>query len=123
LVKNIVGVVLACNNYEVIDLGVMVPTDRILREAKEHASRVVNVMNELLSPEAKPSYTAEIKKDQARLREQYLNRNAERNNLNLENARRNKPVYDWKTQEIAKPTFIGLANLPGLLSCRISSFH
>lgn len=32
--KNIVGVVLACNNYEVIDLGVMVPPDKILEEAK-----------------------------------------------------------------------------------------
>ncbi|MBV9508891.1 MAG: B12-binding domain-containing protein, partial [Caulobacteraceae bacterium] len=32
--KNIVGVVLACNNYDVIDLGVMVPADRILDEAK-----------------------------------------------------------------------------------------
>ncbi|MEI6576617.1 MAG: methionine synthase [Bacteroidota bacterium] len=31
--KNIVGVVLACNNYEIIDLGVMVPTERIIREA------------------------------------------------------------------------------------------
>ena len=34
--KNIVGVVLQCNNYEVIDLGVMVPADRILEEAKKH---------------------------------------------------------------------------------------
>ncbi|CAN5341922.1 methionine synthase [soil metagenome] len=34
--KNIVGVVLQCNNYEVIDLGVMVPCDRILDEAKAH---------------------------------------------------------------------------------------
>ncbi|MCC6558967.1 MAG: methionine synthase [Polyangiaceae bacterium] len=33
--KNIVGVVLGCNNYEVIDLGVMVPTERILKEAVE----------------------------------------------------------------------------------------
>ncbi|MDA8362576.1 MAG: methionine synthase [Gammaproteobacteria bacterium] len=32
--KNIVGVVLACNNYEVIDLGVMVPPDRILEAAR-----------------------------------------------------------------------------------------
>src|SRR5437762_7055397 len=31
--KNIVGVVLACNNYEVIDLGVMVPTDKVLAVA------------------------------------------------------------------------------------------
>jgi 5-methyltetrahydrofolate--homocysteine methyltransferase len=34
--KNIVGVVLQCNNYEVVDLGVMVPCDRILAEAKAH---------------------------------------------------------------------------------------
>ncbi len=32
--KNIVGVVLACNNWEVVDLGVMVPTDRIVEQAK-----------------------------------------------------------------------------------------
>ncbi len=32
--KNIVGVVLQCNNYEVIDLGVMVPADKILSEAR-----------------------------------------------------------------------------------------
>ncbi|HBJ38307.1 MAG TPA: methionine synthase, partial [Planctomycetaceae bacterium] len=34
--KNIVGVVLQCNNYEVIDLGVMVSCDRILQEAVKH---------------------------------------------------------------------------------------
>ena len=33
--KNIVGVVLACNNYEVIDLGVMVPCEKILQTARE----------------------------------------------------------------------------------------
>ncbi|HYR44537.1 MAG TPA: vitamin B12 dependent-methionine synthase activation domain-containing protein, partial [Terriglobia bacterium] len=33
--KNIVGVVLACNNYEIIDLGVMVPSDRLLTAARE----------------------------------------------------------------------------------------
>jgi 5-methyltetrahydrofolate--homocysteine methyltransferase len=39
--KNIVGVVLGCNNYEVIDLGVMVPADRILQTAvDEHADLV-----------------------------------------------------------------------------------
>ncbi len=39
--KNIVGVVLQCNNYEVIDLGVMVPADRILDEA---AAREVDIV-------------------------------------------------------------------------------
>lgn len=33
--KNIVGVVLSCNNYDIIDLGVMVPADKILDKAKE----------------------------------------------------------------------------------------
>ena len=33
--KNIVSVVLACNNYEIIDLGVMVPPERIIAEAKK----------------------------------------------------------------------------------------
>ena len=34
--KNIVGVVLACNDYEIIDLGVMIPCEVILKKAREH---------------------------------------------------------------------------------------
>ena len=37
--KNIVGVVLQCNNYEVIDLGVMVPAQKILDAAKRARRR------------------------------------------------------------------------------------
>ena len=37
--KNIVGVVLGCNSYEVIDLGVMVPADRILDTAARGGCR------------------------------------------------------------------------------------
>src|ERR1019366_4412651 len=33
--KNIVGVVLACNNYQIIDLGVMVPCEKILQTARD----------------------------------------------------------------------------------------
>jgi 5-methyltetrahydrofolate--homocysteine methyltransferase len=47
--KNIVGVVLQCNGYEVIDLGVMVPADRILKAAKEHGARVVGLSG-LITP-------------------------------------------------------------------------
>ena len=36
--KNIVGVVLQCNNFEVIDLGVMVPAQKILDAAREHGA-------------------------------------------------------------------------------------
>ncbi|WP_374532325.1 methionine synthase [Phenylobacterium sp.] len=47
--KNIVGVVLQCNNYEVIDLGVMVPADRILDEAKAHDVDIVGLSG-LITP-------------------------------------------------------------------------
>src|SRR5207244_546716 len=47
--KNIVGVVLGCNNYEVIDLGVMVPVDRILSEAAERNVDVIGLSG-LITP-------------------------------------------------------------------------
>lgn len=47
--KNIVGVVLACNNYEVIDLGVMVPADRILRAAVETRADAIGLSG-LITP-------------------------------------------------------------------------
>src|ERR1035438_6810987 len=39
--KNIVGVVLACNNYEVIDMGVMVPCEKILERAKAEKANLI----------------------------------------------------------------------------------
>ena len=47
--KNIVGVVLACNNYEIIDLGVMVSSDKILEEAKKHNVDVIGLSG-LITP-------------------------------------------------------------------------
>ncbi len=47
--KNIVGVVLACNNYEVIDLGVMVPAQKILEVAKERQVDVIGLSG-LITP-------------------------------------------------------------------------
>lgn len=47
--KNIVGVVLACNNYEVIDLGVMVPTEKIIEAAKREKVDVVGLSG-LITP-------------------------------------------------------------------------
>ena len=47
--KNIVGVVLQCNNYEVVDLGVMVPADRILAEAKAHNVDIIGLSG-LITP-------------------------------------------------------------------------
>jgi len=47
--KNIVGVVLQCNNYEVVDLGVMVPTDRILEAAVEQQVDIIGLSG-LITP-------------------------------------------------------------------------
>ena len=47
--KNIVGVVLQCNNYEVIDLGVMVPAEKILQTAKEHNVDIIGLSG-LITP-------------------------------------------------------------------------
>ncbi len=47
--KNIVGVVLACNNYDVIDLGVMVPSDRLLSAARERNVDVIGLSG-LITP-------------------------------------------------------------------------
>ena len=47
--KNIVGVVLQCNNYEVIDLGVMCPAEKILAAAREHNADVIGLSG-LITP-------------------------------------------------------------------------
>lgn len=47
--KNIVGVVLACNNYEIIDLGVMVPANKILEEARKHNVDIIGLSG-LITP-------------------------------------------------------------------------
>lgn len=47
--KNIVGVVLACNNFDIIDLGVMVPTEKILDEAEKHQVDVIGLSG-LITP-------------------------------------------------------------------------
>lgn len=47
--KNIVGVVLACNGFEIIDLGVMVPTQKILDEARKHQVDIIGLSG-LITP-------------------------------------------------------------------------
>ena len=47
--KNIVGVVLGCNNYEIIDLGVMVPAKKIIDEAIKHNVDVIGLSG-LITP-------------------------------------------------------------------------
>ncbi len=47
--KNIVGVVMQCNNYEVVDLGVMVPAEKILNAAIEHKADIIGLSG-LITP-------------------------------------------------------------------------
>ncbi|WP_223788443.1 methionine synthase [Marinicella meishanensis] len=47
--KNIVGVVLGCNNYEIIDLGVMVPAEQILKAANDHQADIIGLSG-LITP-------------------------------------------------------------------------
>ncbi len=161
--KNIVGVVLQCNNFEVIDLGVMVPPQKILDAAREHdvdaiglsglitpsldemvflasemqrqgftiplliggattsrahtavkiqpvydgplvhvndASRAVPVVQKLLSAEA-ADYSAEVRSDYERLREQYASRSAERRFAGIEQARAQRYQPDFGAKPAA----------------------
>jgi 5-methyltetrahydrofolate--homocysteine methyltransferase len=168
--KNIVGVVLACNNYEVVDLGVMVPAEKILAEARRigadvvglsglitpsldemvhvakemkrqgftvplliggattspahtavkiapeyepgvvhvlDASRVVNVVSALLSPEQKTGFLADNATKQTRQREEFAARRARKPLLPLATARARRQPFDWAKVDLPRPEFLG----------------
>ncbi|MCV7314035.1 methionine synthase [Mycolicibacillus parakoreensis] len=62
--KNIVGVVLQCNNYSVVDLGVMVPADKILAAANEYDADIVGLSG-LITPslEEMAGFSAEMERE------------------------------------------------------------
>lgn len=169
--KNIVAVVLACNNYEVTDLGVMVSCEEILKKAieldadivglsglitpsldemiynagemerrgftvpllvggattsKAHtsikiaphyhgavchvgdASLVVEVCNELLSPERKAKFVDQLKADQEVIRIRHASNQKEAQFHTLEVARNARFKCDWQKQEITVPSRLGV---------------
>jgi 5-methyltetrahydrofolate--homocysteine methyltransferase len=175
--KNIVGVVLACNNYDVVDLGVLVPCDRILAAAAERkadviglsglitpsldemvhvakemrrtgctvplliggattsaahtavkiapeygpgvvhvldASRVVNVVSSLLSPESKPAFMADVGAKQEKQREEFAARRARKPLLSLSTARERRQNFDWESADIPRPDFLGTRAFAGV---------
>lgn len=166
--KNIVGVVLACNNYHIIDLGVMVPAEKILETAKREnadiiglsglitpsldemvhvacemerqafktplliggattsrihtavkiapqysgltihvldASRSVGIAGRAINDEVNLRQETAVQYQQ--LREQFLSRDDARHLVALQQARDNKPVFDWAQTKIKKP-FLGI---------------
>lgn len=177
--KNIVSVVLACNNFEIIDLGVMVPPEKIIDAAvKENvdiiglsglitpsldemvylakemdklnikipimiggattsrahtavkiapeyqstvvhvndASRAVTVASNLLQAETKDSYVQAVRSEYDQLREGYLSRSRDKNYLSIEDARKNKLLFDWDNFTPVKPNFIGTKTVEVALS-------
>lgn len=64
--KNIVGVVLGCNNYEVIDLGVMVPPERIIAEAIKHKVDIIGLSG-LITPSLDEMVTVAKEMERANL--------------------------------------------------------
>ena len=60
--KNIVGVVLGCNNYEIIDLGVMVPAETILKAAVEHQADIIGLSGLITPSLDEMCYVAEMMK-------------------------------------------------------------
>ena len=56
--KNIVGVVLGCNGYDVVDLGVMVSCDKILHAAKEHGAQAIGLSGLITPSLEEMSYVA-----------------------------------------------------------------
>jgi len=183
--KNIVGVVLACNNYEVIDLGVLVPCDKILAAALEKkadaiglsglitpsldemvhvakemtrtgfsvplliggattsaahtavriapeyaagvvhvldASRVVNVVSALLSPESKAAYMTEVVRKQDAQREEFASRRARKPLLPLSAARDRRQAFNWAAVDIPRPEFLGTRSFPDVPLSEIVPF-
>ncbi len=169
--KNIVAVVLACNNFEIIDLGVMVPPEKIIQVAVDEkvdiiglsglitpsldemvyvaqelqrlnisiplmiggattsrahtavkispaysgavvhvndASRAVTVAGSLLREDTNEQYISKIKEEYDELRIGFLNRNKEKEFLDIIKARANKLQLDWEHFEAAVPRFLGV---------------
>ena len=172
--KNIVAVVLACNNYDVVDIGVMMPCEKILEAAIREkadliglsglitpsldemvyvasemerlgmtiplliggattsrihtavkiapaysgtvvqvldASRSVPVVNSLLNPALSPDYIAQLKKEQASLRESHASRTSSKKYLALADARRNHPILQLESTTLYTPLKPGITIL------------
>src|SRR5580698_5361336 len=76
------------------------------------ASRVVNVVSSLLSPEAKPAFMAEVRSKQQKQREEFAARRARKPLLALTTARGRRQKFDWEEVDIPRPDFLGTKVFP-----------
>ena len=71
------------------------------------ASRAVGVCRQLVTPEMKPAYVAEVKADNVRRREQHAGKKQKGAQLTLGQARNNRPKIDWANYTPPVPRFLG----------------
>ncbi len=95
--KNIVGVVLGCNNYEVIDLGVMVPTDKILETAVSEGADMIGLSG-LITPSLDEMVTVATEMQRRGMKLPLLIGGATTSRLHT--AVRIAPVYDGDTVHV-----------------------
>ncbi|MFW5889916.1 MAG: methionine synthase [Marinilabiliaceae bacterium] len=69
--KNIVGVILACNNFDVVDLGVMVPTEQILNEAVAQEADIVGLSG-LITPSLEEMSNVAVEMEQRGMKQPLL---------------------------------------------------
>ncbi|HOW36179.1 MAG TPA: methionine synthase [Candidatus Omnitrophota bacterium] len=182
--KSIVGVVLACNNYEIIDLGVMTPCAKILETAKKEkvdmiglsglitpsleemvyvarelerngfsqpllvggattsrihtavkiapeysqpvihvpdASKCVSIAGNLANPSLKEKFSANIKSEYTKLRQEH-EKTQESSLLTILEARNRKPKIDWANYAPTKPSFLGTRILKDVALDEISRY-
>src|SRR5215203_2554767 len=132
--KNIVGVVLQCNNFEVIDLGVMVPSAKILQTAREIGADVIGLSG-LITPSldemvhnaqemqregfdiplliggatTSQTHTAvKIAPDYERVRRKHAGRRSKTTLATLKSARANRTEIDWQSYTPLKPNVLGV---------------
>ncbi|MDR0546215.1 MAG: methionine synthase [Dysgonamonadaceae bacterium] len=70
--KNITSVILSCNNYEIVDLGVMVPTEEIIRRAKDDESIDIVALSGLITPSLSEMATVASEMEKANLKQPLL---------------------------------------------------
>src|SRR5580698_8182593 len=78
------------------------------------ASRVVNVVSSLLSPENKPAFMADVVAKQERQRVEFAARRARKPLLSLSAARERRQAFDWGKVDIPRPDFLGTRAFPGV---------
>jgi 5-methyltetrahydrofolate--homocysteine methyltransferase len=72
------------------------------------ASRSVPVVSSLLNPDQKDEFLAGVKADYKKLREHHARSQSEKHYLTLADARKNKFQIDWKPEDLARPSFLGV---------------